>query len=91
MCNCAVVTLETLGDSTSDVTVDCSADNGGCDQVCVPGKGTPIGHCGCFSNGYQLVAYGLVCEGTALGYCVTLLYCLFWLCPYDDLSTMDFM
>ena len=63
--NCVLVTLLTLGNSTSNVTVDCAGDNGGCEQVCLSGKGTTIGHCACYS-GYKLASYGLLCEGIVL-------------------------
>lgn len=54
------VTLLTVGGPVSAVTVDCAANNGDCEQICVPGNNTSIGHCAC-KTGYYVAAYGLLC------------------------------
>jgi len=57
------VTIFTIGNNTAITTVDCAANNGNCEQVCVPNQqGSTIGHCACFSSAYQLQPNGLKCE-----------------------------
>jgi len=54
------VTLLTPNASLSNVTVDCAANNGGCEQNCVAGPGTTIGRCSC-KEGYHVASFGLLC------------------------------
>lgn len=51
-----------LGNMTSNVSVSCNVNNGGCEQICVRGNGS-ADHCSCFSNGFTMTPSGLKCLG----------------------------